>query len=302
VVVLVFFSGVVGFFLAFSIFLQLGLGFDAMESALTTFPSSIGLVVASVVSQKLFPRPSRVILAVGSLGMALALAALLLVVAQQGGDVSAWEIRPVMFAFGLGMGVTLPSLADVIIGQVRAGDTGAASGVINTGLQVGNAIGVALIGMVLFGSLGTHAPDSAAVAARQITDDLSSLGVAAGQRAGVVESFTRCFVDGSRQQDPGATPRSCRTEGSASATAQATVAKQVRQSVADATDWARRDNFSAAIQHALSYEVIVFGASFLLLLVLPQAARYVPLHRKSRKGRRIARARGISRPGARSEC
>ena len=74
-----------------------------MQSALTTFPSSIGLVVASVVSQKLFPRPSRFVLALGSLGMALALTALLAVVTHQGGEVTAWEIRPVMFAFGLGI-------------------------------------------------------------------------------------------------------------------------------------------------------------------------------------------------------
>jgi EmrB/QacA subfamily drug resistance transporter len=293
VVVLVFFSGVVGFFLAFSIFLQLGLGFDAMQSALTTFPSSIGLVVASVASQKLFPRPSRVVLALGSLGMALALAVLLAVVTYQGGEVTAWEIRPVMFAFGLGMGVTLPSLADVIIGQVRTGDTGAASGIVNTGLQVGNAIGVALIGMVLFNSLAAHAPESAESASHRITDDLSSVGVPAGQQAGVVRSFTKCFVDGSRQQDPGATPESCRRQDDAAPTAQqSTMSAQVRRSVAAATEWARKDNFSAAIQHSLGYEVTVFGASFLLLLLLPTAARYLPRHKKSRGGRR-ASARSV---------
>jgi hypothetical protein len=260
-----------------------------MESALTTFPSSIGLVVASIASQKLLPRPSRFVLALGSLGMALALAVLLAVVARQGGGVTAWEIRPVMFAFGLGMGVTLPSLADVIIEQVGSGDTGAASGIINTGLQVGNAIGVALIGMVLFGSLGAHASESAAAASRRITDDLSSIGVAAGQRATAVESFSTCFVDASRQHDPGATPKSCRTaKGTGSTTQQSEVDSRVRASVAAATEWARKDNFSAAIQHALSYEVTVFAASFVLLLVLPKAARYIPRHKRSRKGRRSA--------------
>jgi hypothetical protein len=285
--VLVFFSGVVGFFLAFSIFLQLGLGFDAMESALTTFPSSIGLVVASIASQKLLPRPTRFVLALGSLGMALALAVLLAVVAQQGGNVTAWEIRPVMFAFGLGMGVTLPSLADAIIEQVHAGDTGAASGIINTGLQVGNAIGVALIGMVLFSSLGAHAPESAAAASRKMSDDLAAAGVGAAQRATVVESFSKCFVDGSRQHDAGATPKSCRSsEQAASTTQQSEADAQTRDSVATAAQWARKDNFSAAIQHSLSYEVAVFAASFVLLLVLPKAARYIPRHKRSRKGRR----------------
>jgi hypothetical protein len=67
---------------------------------------------------------------------------------------------------------------------------------------------------------------------------------------------------------------------------------QVRRSVAAATEWARKDNFSAAIQHSLGYEVTVFGASFLLLLLLPTAARYLPRHKKSRGGRR-ASARSV---------
>ena len=72
VVVLVFFSGIVGFFLAFTIFLQLGLGYTPLQSALTTFPSSIGLVAASQVSARLAPRLGRAVLAVGALVMAAA--------------------------------------------------------------------------------------------------------------------------------------------------------------------------------------------------------------------------------------
>src|SRR5437660_1069239 len=48
VVVVVFFSGLVGFFLAFTVFLQLGLNYSPLDSALTTFPSSVGLAVASL--------------------------------------------------------------------------------------------------------------------------------------------------------------------------------------------------------------------------------------------------------------
>jgi hypothetical protein len=68
--------------------------------------------------------------------------------------------------------------------------------------------------------------------------------------------------------------------------------------VAAAAEWARRDNFAAAIQRSLGYEVTVFAVSFLLLLVLPKAARYLPRHKKSRDGRRAARTGHLTTPSS----
>jgi hypothetical protein len=50
-VTLVLFSGLVGFLLAFTIFLQLGLGYTPLQAALTTFPSSAGLILASLAAR-----------------------------------------------------------------------------------------------------------------------------------------------------------------------------------------------------------------------------------------------------------
>jgi len=277
-VVIVFFSGVVGFFLALSLFLQLGLGYSPMQSALTTFPSSLGLIIASIVSTRRAPRPSRQILALGSLLMAVSLAGLVLVVNHFGGEVVAWDIRPVMFMFGIGMGLTLPSLADVIIGGVAERDAGAASGLINTGLQVGNAVGVAIIGVILFSVLGSHAEDSAKLASPQISRQLTTLGVPAKTRAVTEQGFRACFVDSARQQDPAATPASCRGQASQS---DEESTKMTGQVLAAAGDWARKDNFAAAIQRAMAYGVAVFTSSFVLLLLSPRQ-RYPARHRKPR--------------------
>jgi EmrB/QacA subfamily drug resistance transporter len=269
-VVLVFFSGVVGFFLAFTIFLQLGLGYSPLESALTTFPSSVGLILASLASTKLAPRVGRQILAAGALTMTAAMAALALTVHHYGAGLTAWNIRPVIFVFGLGMGLILPSLADVIISGVHERNAGTASGLINTGLQVGNAIGVAAIGVILFSAVGSHAQASAQAGTAQLSARLTALGLQADARERAVTGFRTCFVDKTKQEDPTVIPASCRPE---TGQLSAPLAEKLRETLTAAEVAAGKDNFAASIQRALYYEMAVFSATFVLLFLLPRTKR-----------------------------
>ena len=58
-----------------------------------------------------------------------------------------------MLIGGLGNGLFLAPNAQFIVATVERQDAGSASGVVNTMQRVGNAIGVAVVGSVLFGSL-----------------------------------------------------------------------------------------------------------------------------------------------------
>lgn len=271
VVVLVFFSGLVGFFLAFTIFLQLGLGYTPLDSALTTFPSSVGLVVASQISAKLEPRLGRRVLSAGALIMALSMAGLILTVEGNGPGLTAWDVRPVIFVFGIGMGLILPSLADLTIAGVHQRYAGAASGVVNTGMQVGNAVGVAIVGAILFSAVGSHAPTSVAKVAPQLSRQLAGAGLPADVRERVLAAFRACFVARSREEDPAAFSPSCRRQGSARLPA--LVDQRLSAALGAAGTRAREDNFVASIQRALLYEVAVFAATFVLLLLLPRHGR-----------------------------
>ncbi len=269
IVVVVFFSGLVGFFLAFTIFLQIGLGFTPLQSALTTFPSSVGLVIAAQISNRLSRRLGRRLLSAGALVMAAAQAGLILTVHAHGARLTAWEVRPVILVFGLGMGLILPSLADVIIGQVHERNAGAASGILNTGLQVGNAIGVALIGVILFSTLASHSLASAEKQQRALATGLVTGGVPGVVRERVLTDFRACFVDKSHSADPTAIPPSCRRE--AADTMLPGAGRTVEPAVSVATIRGREDNFVVGIERALSYEVAVFLATFVLLFLLPGA-------------------------------
>jgi EmrB/QacA subfamily drug resistance transporter len=273
-VVVVFFAGIIGFFLAFTVFLQLGLGFTPLDSALTTFPSSVGLVVSSQIGAKLVPRFGWRILSVGALIMAVAMVGLIFTVKENGASLTAWDVRPVIFVFGFGMGLILPSLADTIIGGIPEHHAGAASGVINTGMQVGNAIGVALIGVILFSAISSNAPRSATRVEPALSAHVSRLGLPAAARRGVLDDFRACFVATAREKDPAAVPSSC-GHGSPVLAARAT-SRRLATALSAATKQARIDSFVGAIQSGLLYEVGIFAATFFLLFLLPRRASRAP--------------------------
>jgi hypothetical protein len=58
------------------------------------------------------------------------------------------HILPELVVFGIGGGLTLPALAGLAMARATPEDAGAASGLFNTGQQVGAAIGVAALSSV----------------------------------------------------------------------------------------------------------------------------------------------------------
>jgi predicted MFS family arabinose efflux permease len=55
---------------------------------------------------------------------------------------------------GIGLGLSVPPLINLVLRSVATDDAGSASGALVTAQQVGNALGVALAGAVFFGRLG----------------------------------------------------------------------------------------------------------------------------------------------------
>jgi predicted MFS family arabinose efflux permease len=168
---LVFFSGVASFFLVMTITLQAGLGFSPLHTAATFLPWSLGIALASGVSVQLAPKLGRRLTVAGSLAMAAGMGAILYAVDAAGTDLGTWALAPGLLVSGLGMGMVAPTLIDVALAGVRGRDAGSASGVINTSLQLGGAIGVAVIGVIFFGLL----PEGAKFAADPATAFASTL-------------------------------------------------------------------------------------------------------------------------------
>jgi EmrB/QacA subfamily drug resistance transporter len=280
-VAVTFFLGIASFGLVLTLFLQLGLGFNPLHAGLTFLPFSAGVLVSSAAAARLAPRFGRGVTMAGALIIAAGMAGLIATVHHYGAAVTTWDLVPGLAAAGLGVGAVIAPLADIVLAGVPHRDAGSASGVFNTGLQVGNSIGIALIGVIFFGMLGSQSGPAASAAAPQLRAGLVSAGLPAAYSGRVVTQFRGCLHDRLVAADPTVTPAACRTSSLPGALPAA-----ARPVLARAGGAAVRDDFAASLVRTLWFQVGVFGLSFLLMLLLPRGA-----------GRRPAGSPGAA-PGA----
>ncbi|MEV0616318.1 MFS transporter [Nonomuraea sp. NPDC050404] len=146
---LLFFGALGSFFLLLSLYLQLGTGRTALETGLVILPYAIGSIVTSGVGAGLAHRAGRALLISGALTLAVSQVVLLLLV-RDGANPSYWALAVPLFLGGLGLGLTAPSLINVVLAGVPVKDAGTAGGVLTTVTQLGNAFGVAVLGAVFF--------------------------------------------------------------------------------------------------------------------------------------------------------
>ena len=266
-IALTFFHGIASFALVLTLFLQLGLGFTPLHAGLTFLPFSTGVLVASGAAARLAPRFGRGVTMVGALIIAGGMAGLIAIVHHYGAAVTTWEMVPGLAAAGLGLGGVIAPLADIVLARVPSQHAGSASGVFNTGLQLGSSIGIAVIGVIFFAMLGNQSGPAAATVTPQLRTGLAAAGAPAQFTGQIVTQFRGCLHDRLVAADPTVTPRSCTPTGAARSLPAA--ANRVLAAVGGS---AVRDDFAASLQRTLWFQVGVFLLSFLLMLALPAGA------------------------------
>ena len=163
VLALVYFAAFTSIFFTLSILWQTGLGHSALESGVVSIPFALGSIIASSQSNKLAERLGRTVLVIGAGLLSVGLIWLWLVLrSSDGAALTHWDLLPPLLIAGLGNGAFIAPNAQFIIATVDRAEAGAASGVVSTVQRVGSAVGIAIIGSVLFGSLVITGPDSVA--------------------------------------------------------------------------------------------------------------------------------------------
>jgi EmrB/QacA subfamily drug resistance transporter len=159
--VLAFYGGLSAFFLSLTLFVQKGLHLSPLLTGLTFAPFAVGFLIASGLAVKLVARLGRGTIQLGAALMALALTALIVVTLGFGAWVGSSHVLPVLlvyggvlFVYGAGQGLVMPTLTSTVLAGVPSHDAGSASGVLTTVQQVALALGVAAIGSVFFALLG----------------------------------------------------------------------------------------------------------------------------------------------------
>jgi len=113
----------------------------------------------------------------------LTVASLLLAVSS--GAATSAELLPGLALAGFGIGVVLVPLTAIVLANLDVRHAGAASGVLSTALQVGGALGIAVLGVVFFGAL------PAGGFAHAFTVSLLALGVPAVATAALAGLLSR---------------------------------------------------------------------------------------------------------------
>jgi EmrB/QacA subfamily drug resistance transporter len=150
---LVFWSGQASFFLVLALYLQQGRGMTPLHAGLVFTILAVAYLAASLGAPALATRYGRKVLAAGALTLASGHVLLLLAVAHVGVGGSIAILVPGLVLIGAGMGLGITPLATIILSGMKPEQAGAASGALTTVQNVGNALGVALIGVIFFDAL-----------------------------------------------------------------------------------------------------------------------------------------------------
>ena len=142
-----------GTFFVLPVYLQVVLGLDAFETGKRLFPMSVTMFIAAMLGPRLAAgfAPKRVAQA-GLLALAAAAVVLL-------GTIDVELNRPefglALALFGVGAGLLLSQLGNVIMSSVDPSKTNEAGGLQGTAQNLGASLGTALIGAVLIAALST---------------------------------------------------------------------------------------------------------------------------------------------------
>jgi MFS family permease len=205
-----------GVFFIVPLYLQLVLGLDALDTGIKMLPVSITMFLASAAGSRLSSRFSvRSIVRAGLITTVVAVVALLATVQPELADVS---FAASMALLGVGMGLMVSQLGNVVQSSVDASGRGEAGGLQYTGQQLGSSLGVAFIGAVVLAGLtgafvskiesdariSTEVSTQVSVAAGSGIDFVASDEIrAAAAQAGLDEATTNALVDDYEQAQLG---------------------------------------------------------------------------------------------------
>jgi EmrB/QacA subfamily drug resistance transporter len=144
--------GEFGLILALPLWLQFVLGFDALQVGFLLLALAIGSFVASGAAGAFSGRvPAVVVVRVGILAEIIGIAWAGFII---GPDAEWGWLIPALGVYGFGVGLATAQLTGVILQDVPVEKSGQGSGTQSTSRQVGSALGVAILGTVLFTTTG----------------------------------------------------------------------------------------------------------------------------------------------------
>ena len=145
--------GEFGIILSLPLWLQNVLGYDALQTGFVILALAIGSFVASGFAGAFGNKVTPVTIV--RVGIGAEIVGVLIVAVGLSPDAAWWHIAPGLFVYGFGVGLATAQLTSVVLKDVPLSQSGQGSGTQSTARQIGSALGIAILGTVLFASLST---------------------------------------------------------------------------------------------------------------------------------------------------
>jgi len=206
VLALVYFAAFTSIFFTISLLWQSGLGHTALASGAVAIPFAVGSIVSSSQSNRLAGRLGRGVLVLGTALVTVGLgSAWVVLLVTDAADLTNWLLLVPLLVAGLGNGFFIAPNVQFIVATVDRRDAGSASAVISAIQRIGSAVGIAIIGSVLFGSLpeGRELATAAGRATGFTDAAAAAMGVSA---AFALVAFLLVFALPRRVPQPGGAP------------------------------------------------------------------------------------------------
>ncbi|MDX3575402.1 MFS transporter [Streptomyces sp. FL07-04A] len=258
--------GVGVFFLSWSLYMQVGLGWSPIRAGLTSLPFCIATFITSALSYAfLAAKMGRKLLQLGAVLVLLGLGSYIWVVEHYGSGATSWKMALPLALFGLGFGMVMSPIPDMATSEAPRQDAGSASGLVNTNQQLGFAVGTALVSVIFFGALGGNAADNSREAAPQLRKDLAAVSVTGQGADRVVDYFVQCTSDQAKEKDWTVQAPSC-----AKAPSELTGNPKVAAVFADTGKHTNALTFADTFAHALRWFIGGMVLTLLLTFLLPR--------------------------------
>jgi EmrB/QacA subfamily drug resistance transporter len=151
---LLYFAGFTTIFFIFTLFVQNGLNYSALEAGLATTPFALGSAVSATLGGRLVGKHGRPLVILGIVLVTVATGAAILVVHWVHGRGAGVATAGPLLVAGVGSGLVIaPNLA-LSLSEVPVTRAGTAGGVMQTAQRLGSALGIASVGAVFFSRVG----------------------------------------------------------------------------------------------------------------------------------------------------
>ncbi|MGY1810246.1 MFS transporter [Blastococcus sp. SYSU D00669] len=156
-----FFAGFTPLFFVFTLYLQTGLGYSALQAGLAITPFAVGSALTAALGGRVVHRFGRVLVAAGLLLVAVGFAGALLAVHLVPEDGTGWATLAPLLVGGLGAGLVISPNQALTLSQVPVERAGTAGGLLQVGQRIGAAVGIAAVGSVFFARVAATRGDFA---------------------------------------------------------------------------------------------------------------------------------------------